>query len=108
MENKILAVIEYAKTLHTEYEYLHGGCYALAKSLSELFDGEVLVSREKEHCIARINNAYYDIRGCVKSDATYHPFRPKEEKRISKEYFLVSPSYTQPLINKIIACFDAS
>ena len=98
MINKI---IQHALTLHSQYEFLHGGCYALAKALTEICGGEILVNREKEHCIAHIQNTYYDITGVVKDTQGYHVFRPKEERRIQREYFLISPEYTMSLVEEL-------
>lgn len=98
MINKI---IQHALTLHSKYEFLHGGCYALAKALTDVCGGEILVNRKKEHCVAHIHGAYYDITGSVKNINDYHPFRPKEEKCIKREYFLISPNYTESLIERL-------
>lgn len=95
-------MIAYAKTLHSEYEFLHGGCYAFAKALSQIFCGDILVNREQEHCITKINNVCYDIQGVVRNTTGYHPFRPKEESRIQKEYFIISTEYTNVLIDKLL------
>jgi hypothetical protein len=102
----ITKMIDYAKTLHDKYEFLHGGCYAFAKAMSEIFNGEVLINRELEHCIVRINEICYDITGVVKNTTGYHPFRPKEEIKIKKEYFLIKPEYTDDLISMIKSEYD--
>lgn len=102
--NMVENILKYARTLHSEYEFTHGGCYALAKALSIIFNGQILINREYEHCIVEINNICYDINGIVKNTNGYHPFRPKEEKRIQKEYFILSSEYTKALIEKIKNC----
>lgn len=102
MDEQIKATINIAKSFHSEYEYLHGGCYAFAKALEYLFGGVIHVNCEECHCITKIGDKFYDITGVVKNTENYHPFRKKEEKVVANSYILKSRDYSEHLTEKII------
>ena len=95
-------VISIAKEYHDEYDYTHGGCYIFAKILAHVFNGEVYINRSIEHCACKINDKLYDINGVLKQTDGFKSFRPKEENRISAEYFIISHDYTKFLMNAIL------
>ena len=95
-------MIAIACSYHPKEKYLHGGCYAFAKTLSILFNGEIYINTDICHCVAKIDGSYYDIHGRVKHTDNYHLFRKKEERVIAKTYIIKSATYTQNLIQNLV------
>lgn len=56
------------------YRYLHGDCYKLARTLVNIFGGEVYMNNQRDHAIAKIRGKYYDINGSIslKHSDQYH------------------------------------
>ncbi len=73
----------------SERDFLNYGCYYFAYILKEIFKEKASIytcTNKEIHCIVKINNNYYDVRGNINNDIDIDDYIESDEESFSLFY----------------------
>ncbi|MBE6147669.1 MAG: hypothetical protein E7168_04985 [Firmicutes bacterium] len=82
--------------------FCYGGCYVYAQILETIFNGQIFINLNQEHCITKIENDYYDITGKVKSISGFIPMDEKLKRYAIENYGLDDEIQNQRIVNDTV------
>lgn len=106
MKEKVCKFIENYKSIsnhkntkeYIELAFTNGNCYWFAFILASVFNGEICYLPIEGHFICKIENEYYDIKGCIDESSNYR----MDALYFWNEYCNIEPKITEKIKQQCI------